>query len=210
MTEHPCTCGHEFSTTSMWHLPDCAFLTPLADWEVELAERLEHVDPLAGVREAIRALRADFAAMSDADWLGAVAFPDGPDGPHLYGCTDHLHGDGSHCVSDDTLGGDPKFPRRCKWCEARCAFLDGLPEPAPDGVRPFLDLRVSGLLWLINAAVFHPRGFALAVHVDAAGKAVGWKLQGDGSQPWRYNQDMDHRFAAAEETLRAAREREES
>lgn len=70
--------------------------------------------------------------------------------------------------------------------------------------RPFGELSDSGLLWLINAAVFHPRGFALAL-VKRDGEVVGWKLLGDGSEPWRFDQDMDERFAAAEATLKAAR-----
>jgi len=52
--------------------------------------------------------------------------------------------------------------------------------------RPFSDLRSSGLLWLINATVFHPRGYALALHFDDEGNAVGWSLMGDGSEVWQF------------------------
>lgn len=78
--------------------------------------------------------------------------------------------------------------------------------PAADdgGPRSFTELSPSGLLWLINAAVFHPRGFALAITVRD-GEAIGWDIQGDGTEPWRYANNMDHRFAAAEATLAAAR-----
>lgn len=72
--------------------------------------------------------------------------------------------------------------------------------------RPFAELSPSGLLWLINAVVFHPRGFALALVVDRAtgDKAAGWQLLGDGTEPWQYDTSSDDRFAAAEATLRAA------
>lgn len=51
--------------------------------------------------------------------------------------------------------------------------------------RPFEDLRTEGLLWLINATVFHPRGYALAMHFDDDGTATGWSLLGDGAEPWQ-------------------------
>lgn len=75
------------------------------------------------------------------------------------------------------------------------------PAPEPSNARPFIDLRDTGLLWLINAAVFHPRGFALALITDDAGAIVGWDLLGDGSEPWRFDQNVDHRFTAAEALL---------
>lgn len=95
------------------------------DLTVDLADEYDDAD----VRAALAGVRTRFPDLSDADWLRAVAFPDGPDGRHLYGCTNHLHGDGRHCESDETLGGNPKFPRRCKWCPSRCCFLP------PDGAE---------------------------------------------------------------------------
>jgi hypothetical protein len=75
--------------------------------------------------------------------------------------------------------------------------------------RPLEDLRDSGLLWLVNRAVFHPRGYALAIAYDAAGAAVGWQLHGDGSEPWQYAEaDAEAEadaFRRAEATLAAAR-----
>jgi hypothetical protein len=68
--------------------------------------------------------------------------------------------------------------------------------------RPMSDLRDSGLLWLINRQVFHPRGFALALDVNAAGKVVGWQLLGDGKEPWTFDCDETERLARANETLR--------
>lgn len=91
---------------------------------------------------------------------------------------------------------------------ARRAARSRTAEPmtaAKDSVRPVGELRDAGLLWLINATVFHPRGYALALHVDDSGAVVGWSLMGDGSEPWRFANDMDARFAAAEQTLRDQR-----
>lgn len=45
-----------------------------------------------------------------------------------------------------------------------------------------VDMHKDGLLWLINKAVFHPRGFALA-HVPGTDT---WTIQGDGTEPWHY------------------------
>jgi hypothetical protein len=67
--------------------------------------------------------------------------------------------------------------------------------------RPFEDLSTSGLLWLINRTVFHPRGYALAITVTD-GKAVGWALLGDGSEPWQFGSDENDNFRRAEATLR--------
>ena len=57
--------------------------------------------------------------------------------------------------------------------------------------RPFAELRDTGLLWLLNRVVFHPRGYALALHFNdgsATGgtfqDCTGWSLIGDGSEPW--------------------------
>lgn len=57
--------------------------------------------------------------------------------------------------------------------------------------RPFSELADTGLLWLINRVVFHPRGFALALTFDAEGAATGWTLMGDGSEVWTFPADMD-------------------
>lgn len=67
--------------------------------------------------------------------------------------------------------------------------------------RPFAELSASGLLWLINTSVLHPRGFALALVIDESGTATGWQLLGDGTEPWMYDREMHDQFAAAEQTL---------
>lgn len=69
-------------------------------------------------------------------------------------------------------------------------------------IRPFEDLSETGLLWLINRQVFHPRGFAFALAMDAHGKAVGWQLVGDGIEPWNFPDGHENELlAAANETL---------
>lgn len=54
--------------------------------------------------------------------------------------------------------------------------------------RPFAELRDTGLLWLINRVVFHPRGYALALHFSGSsedlGECTGWSLLGDGTEVW--------------------------
>jgi hypothetical protein len=61
----------------------------------------------------------------------------------------------------------------------------------PMEARPFCELRDTGLLWLINRVVFHPRGYALALVYDDrdnphgnGGTVLGWQLHGDGQEPW--------------------------
>lgn len=66
--------------------------------------------------------------------------------------------------------------------------------PAPDRpAREWVELRSSGLLWLVNRVVFHPRGFAMAVVTDEHGDVAGWRLDGDGRAPWRFPDDVDER-----------------
>lgn len=67
-------------------------------------------------------------------------------------------------------------------------------------VRPLIELSTSGLLWLINATVFHPRGWALALH-KRGGEITGWHLQGDGREVWTFEGNRDHHFEAAQATL---------
>lgn len=49
-------------------------------------------------------------------------------------------------------------------------------------IRQFQD---DGLLWLVNTAILHPRGYALAVFRQE-GEIVGLGLLGDGTEPWVY------------------------
>lgn len=63
--------------------------------------------------------------------------------------------------------------------------------------RPFSELRDAGLLWLINRQVFHPRGWALALHTDDEGNTVGWSLMGDGVEPWNFKDGEENDLLAA-------------
>lgn len=67
-----------------------------------------------------------------------------------------------------------------------------------DGARSFNDLRSTGLLWLINATVFHPRGFAFALVLDDDGVLTGWRLLGDGTEPWSFEGSRDDQFRATQ------------
>lgn len=62
--------------------------------------------------------------------------------------------------------------------------------------RPWSELTESGLLWLINRVVFHPRGFALGINED------GWTLQGEGKEVWAFEIATDEeKFLALKKTL---------
>lgn len=71
-------------------------------------------------------------------------------------------------------------------------------------VRPLAELQSTGLLWLVNRVVFHPRGFALGLAFDAAGSVIGWELLGDGSGPWAFGDDEGALFARANVMLQSA------
>lgn len=48
----------------------------------------------------------------------------------------------------------------------------------------------SGLLWLINAAILHPRGYAMTASIDEeTGRVLELFVQGDGSEPWCFGED---------------------
>lgn len=80
----------------------------------------------------------------------------------------------------------------------------------PSEIRPWFDLKSTGLLWLINASVMHPRGFALGLARDpASGEIVGWRLLGDGAEPWVFegaaNGACDQNFADVDALFANAR-----
>lgn len=73
--------------------------------------------------------------------------------------------------------------------------------------RDFGELATTGLLWLINVSILHPRGYAMALGYDDTGKCSGWRIVGDGSEAWQMGCDdetkamIDQRFAALNELL---------
>jgi hypothetical protein len=83
-----------------------------------------------------------------------------------------------------------------------------MPDANPPPVRSWDELKDSGLLWLINRVVFHPRGFALALVRDGAGDGgvVGWRLLGDGTEAWSMSLPEVAEFERAARTLALPRE----
>jgi hypothetical protein len=84
------------------------------------------------------------------------------------------------------------------------------PDIEESPIRSFEEFREHGLLWLVNRVVFHPRGYALAfVMSDAVGmeeEVVGWKMIGDGTEPWAYEHNTeDDLFIAAEKLFESLR-----
>lgn len=81
-------------------------------------------------------------------------------------------------------------------------------EHQPEGVVPTpcipVDVRDDGLLWAINAALLHPRGFALGWDADN-----GFFLYGDGDEVYMYAEEVfeaiDERFKQFERLLERAR-----
>ena len=78
-----------------------------------------------------------------------------------------------------------------------------------------VDIQNDGLLWLINKACFHARGFALAYNRETG----EFSLLGDGKEPWRFAApienigkenpiDEDVKFAAVEAAFERARQSE--
>lgn len=66
-----------------------------------------------------------------------------------------------------------------------------------------VNLREDGVLWAVNAAVFHPRGFALAIDTTTGDLS----LIGDGGEVWVFAEetadDAFRRFEALLERRRA-------
>lgn len=124
----PCGCPVGWLSTALSavrHTVECSTASSVnrrIPWEGLEGIRRQYAE----VQTAIADLRARFP-MRDEDWVRAVVMPDGPNGRHLYVATGHLHGHDDHCRSGTSLGGGPKEPNRCKWCEARCLVEDGEP-----------------------------------------------------------------------------------
>jgi hypothetical protein len=58
------------------------------------------------------------------------------------------------------------------------------------------EFREHGLLWLINTAALHPRGYALTFQLDENGEVEGWFIRGDGKEPWQFGEPCDDEFNA--------------
>lgn len=72
-----------------------------------------------------------------------------------------------------------------------------------EGVK--VEVQEDGLLWALNATLFHPRGFALAWDPESG----EFTVLGDGTEPWGYAEgvydQIDERFKAFEALLERAR-----
>lgn len=79
---------------------------------------------------------------------------------------------------------------------------DESPGGPAEEARSFDELRGTGLLWLINRVVMHPRGYALAIHHDEDGRAIGWTLLGDDTEPWSFSPAEDEREKALFDKLK--------
>lgn len=90
--------------------------------------------------------------------------------------------------------------------------MTGIPDD-PTGPFPIEALLDTGMIWLINRVVFHPRGFRLALHISGTGaenedhKVIGWGLEPElsGETAWFAPEDDIRLFKTAEATLAAAR-----
>lgn len=95
------------------------------------------------------------------------------------------------CTATYGHGGDS---HHVNWALWEVLVRDGYawqPNPPKPTYRPLAALRDSGLLWLINATTFHPRGYALALHYghDQGDEVIGWSLVGDGTEPFMFDDD---------------------
>ncbi|MEU6595068.1 hypothetical protein ABZ923_38725 [Streptomyces sp. NPDC046881] len=112
-------------------------------------------------------------------------------------------------VVDLPEGGTQVFPQA--FDVAAAAPAPGGPHPDTDTpANPFAALRDTGLLWLINRIAFHPRGLALALHLDGNGQAYGWSLvTNDDGEPWQFDPATDNDgYRRAEKTIAAALDRD--
>jgi len=47
----------------------------------------------------------------------------------------------------------------------------------------------DGLVFLVNTALLHPRGLALAIHLDDDGEPLGLSIFGEGDEPWVFGRN---------------------
>lgn len=88
-----------------------------------------------------------------------------------------------------------------------------VPETEPGDERAaftFHQLADFGVLWLINRAIFHPRGYALALdYAEGETEPRGWSIIAtDGMEPYTFSLPAgleDTRFRDVERLLSSAR-----
>jgi hypothetical protein len=161
----------------------------------------------AAMAELGKLARSAWAELNHLATVGAVSADDlepedypGEHGPEL---TDLPPGSRVEPTTDARIRSHPGVTAG-EVADLRSALLAMAPASnANTEARPWNDLRATGLLWLINRVVFHPRGYALGLVVQGD-RAIGWQLLGDGSEPWTFGGDEGESFAAAQRTLNAA------
>lgn len=60
-------------------------------------------------------------------------------------------------------------------------------------MMPFSEMSEKGVLWFINRMAFHPLGFALTFMLEEDGSISGWCIQGDGTECWTFEEEVDDR-----------------
>jgi len=65
----------------------------------------------------------------------------------------------------------------------------------------FNDLERSGLLWMMNRYIFHPRGFTFGLVPDEHGNIIGWTVLGEGKECLGFTKHMDDMGFLASETF---------
>lgn len=104
-------------------------------------------------------------------------------------------------------------PGGCPVCEAIDAVMAGggigdmttLTSEQRATLRAF---RESGLLWLVNTSILHPRGYAIAMQLSDHGEPLGMMVDGDGVEPWAYDDPAVHESFLAHNENEQRRERE--
>lgn len=140
------------------------------------------------------------------EWV-TVTHPDAPHRVWHGKLRDVMH---APCIVLDLPGGGTQVLPQAFDVVGAAPAADG-PHPDVDtDARPFQALRDTGLLWLINRVALHPRGLALALHLDEHGQAYGWSLiSNDEGEPWMFDPATDNDgYTRAEATITKALARE--
>lgn len=70
-------------------------------------------------------------------------------------------------------------------------------------IYSFSELEKSGLLWMINRYIFHPRGFTFGLVPNDKGEITGWAILGHGKECYKFTPEMDDMGFLTAETFLA-------
>lgn len=92
-------------------------------------------------------------------------------------------------------------PMGCPVCEALDEVLGDARATydvllTPDQRQAIREFKDTGLLWLVNTSVMHPRGYAIAVTVAEDGEPIAMSVVGDGTEPWCFDGEAVDQFYA--------------